>query len=313
VNPDEQEPGANSSPSDDPVWRADALARSSHTRLHDEMRPPLEDHDPERAARICAEISRAALSDFAPALILLPSDLRRRAQALTAFTVTLFDFAHQPGIEGERFAAINRWEFELENALSGTPAGQPVSVRMAAEEAQRRWSRTALESLVSIARRRITRPTPSTADLLGQEFRSIGAALVEGILGDPCSEPIAELAGACLRVGALVNLYEADRQGRVYLPPVESQAHDGSETGKTNQLFERVAAEIGRLHIHLDAGMRTISTLPPEIRPAGRYLVRAANLLLDRVARRGADASLDCPRIGIGRRLALIARALLGI
>src|SRR5690242_126899 len=98
-------------------WRADALARSQHSRLSAELRAPAEDHDGERAAALCAELARGLLADFAPALVFLAPEERRRAQALLAYGRTLFDFARQRGVEGERLAEINRFEFTLETAL----------------------------------------------------------------------------------------------------------------------------------------------------------------------------------------------------
>src|SRR6202035_3733976 len=102
-----------------PEWRADALARRRHSRLDEEIRQPAGDDDPQRAEELCADLCRNLLGDFAPALLLLRRDDRRRAQALAAYAHTLFDFARQHGVEGEKLAQINRWEFTLELALSG--------------------------------------------------------------------------------------------------------------------------------------------------------------------------------------------------
>src|SRR5260370_39639002 len=86
------------------AWRADSLSRSRHSRLDAEVSRPTEDFDEEKAAGLCADIARAVLGDFAPALLLLPATERRRAQALVAYAHTLFDFARQHGVEGERLA-----------------------------------------------------------------------------------------------------------------------------------------------------------------------------------------------------------------
>src|SRR5262245_65215795 len=118
-------------------WRADSRARSHHSRLDAEIRRPAEDFDEEKAAALCAEITRNLLGDFAPALLLLPAPERRRVQALLAYASTLFDFARQRGVEGERLAQINRWEFTLEAALSGQRIGQPVFLRMTQEHERR--------------------------------------------------------------------------------------------------------------------------------------------------------------------------------
>ncbi len=119
------------------AWRADALAGSRHRRLLDEIPRPQDDFDPARSAALCAAICRELLRDFAPGLALLEPAERRRLQALAAYVRTLFDFARQRGLEGERLAQINRWEFTLETALSGQAVGQPVFVAMASRTAER--------------------------------------------------------------------------------------------------------------------------------------------------------------------------------
>src|SRR5262245_25920400 len=72
----------------DETWRADSLARSHHSRLDAEISRPAEDFDEEKAAALCADITRGLLGDFAPALLLLPETERRRAQALIAYAHT---------------------------------------------------------------------------------------------------------------------------------------------------------------------------------------------------------------------------------
>src|SRR5439155_26703030 len=99
-------------------------------------------------------LCRGLLADFAPAVLLLSAEERRRVQALVAYIHTLFDFARQHGVEGERLAQINRWEFTLELALSGQKVGQPIFVAMVREHALRPWPEGALDEIASCARRR---------------------------------------------------------------------------------------------------------------------------------------------------------------
>lgn len=182
--------GANATPRDgtaDPSWRADALGRSRHSRLASEVREPLDDADPERAERMCAEVTRDALGDFAPALLLLSADRRRRTQALTAWTVALFDFALRPGLaglDGDRLAQINAWEFRTEEALDGNPPGQPVFVTMARENETRPWPREALDRVVAAAR--------SAAVRNGDRGPDFAPAVLEALFAGPGSVESAE-------------------------------------------------------------------------------------------------------------------------
>ena len=185
----------------DSSWRADALARSPHSRLASEMREPLDDADPHRAERLCAEVTRDALGDFAPALLLLSADRRRRAQVLTAWTVALFDFALRPGfagLDGDRLAQINAWEFRTEEALDGSPPGQPIFVAMAREEIASPWPREALDEIVAMSRRWALAPEPANqadnddkddADL--ERAVELGRALCSALFGAECLDALA--------------------------------------------------------------------------------------------------------------------------
>ena len=66
--------------------------RTSHSTFHS-LEPPLEDFDAEKARAVCAQVSRDVLRDFAPALVLLPTPDRLRAQAFLAYARNLLDFA----------------------------------------------------------------------------------------------------------------------------------------------------------------------------------------------------------------------------
>ena len=142
---------------------ADALARSRPQPARRRAAGRSSDFDEERAAALCAAICRNLLGDFAPALLLLAARRAARVQALLAYARTLFDFARQRGVEGERLAQINRWEFTLESALAGQPVGQPVFVAMAREHARRALAGGGARRARGLrAGRRATQPRPAT-------------------------------------------------------------------------------------------------------------------------------------------------------
>jgi hypothetical protein len=261
----------------DPSWRADALAGSRHSRLADELTPPLADFDPERAAALCAQVSRDLLGDYAPALVLLPAAERRRAQALVAYARTLFDFARQRGVAGERLAQINRWEFDLERALAGEAVGQPVFVALAAADAHRPWSRPALAALGAVARRAAAQERPVR---LGSDAEAAGAvarAAAEAWLGEPPAPPVARLATFLLRA-------HAQRDERA------------SDSGASPAL----SADRGERG---DLG-RAVALLPPAHRRAGAFLRLAAERLAARAPGDRAAA------LGVWERLFLLGRVL---
>jgi hypothetical protein len=110
---------------------------------------------------------------------------------LTAWAVALFDLAQRPGLaglDGDRLAQINAWEFRTEEALDGDPPPQPVFVALAREEDSRPWPREALDALVAIARRRPRAAgEDGTASSEWQATVEIGRALLEALLGPSSS------------------------------------------------------------------------------------------------------------------------------
>ena len=229
------------------AWRADALAASPHRRLSDDIPAPLPGVDPERAAAVCAEVSRELLRDFAAGLVLLPAAERRRVQALAAYARTLFDFACQPGVEGERLAQINRWEWELEEALAGEPAGQPVFVALAAAGRGRAWSSSGLAALASLARRLAGREQPR---FTAAEAEALAAALAESLFAVPADPATRALGALALAAGGL----------------------HAAGTARPARLDARSAN-------------RREAAVPPQYRPFLRFLERAASDLLAQRAR----------------------------
>lgn len=293
-------------PPTDPEWRADALAQSRHSRLDDLLVEPLADHDPRRAARVCAEVARRALRDFAPALVLLAEGERRRLQALAAFVLTLFDFARQSSLEGEKLAQINRWGFALEAALDGDPPGQPVFVAMAAADRDRPWRRDALDDLIAGARRRALAPRAPTLEVFAQRADELARALA-GAVWDGAEAPVAPLA-ALLRLHGLLVLGDDQRRHQAALPADElPEAWSGGSADRAT-LDAAVRRECGRLAGPL-ADAASLRRLPPDWRRAVSYVVLAGRELLRRVDRLGGAVVQQRPRLGAIRRLALLLRS----
>ncbi len=289
-------------------WRADALARSRHSRLLDELPPPATALDPRRAVEVCAEVCREALRDFAPTLLLLPERERRRVQALAAYALTLFDFAHQRGVEGERLAQMNRWEYDLDQALGGNPPPQPVFARMADEEAHRPWPRAALARVGGAARRRITHPRPATAEEADRDARELGAALAEAALGSPAPPGIEGLLAGLVRLHGLQNLGEELRQHRSRLPA--SELPDGWDGDPSRAALERaVGDECTRIRPLLLSAARDIPKLATSCRRAATFLILAAQKLLVAIEQIGPDVVAQPPQLGPFARIALLVRA----
>ena len=290
-------------------WRSDALVGSRHSRWIDELRQPLDLHDKARAEELCGQVSRLALQDFAPALLLLPGSCRLRLQAITAYALTLFDFARQSGLEGERLTAINRWEFNLEAALDGQPPGQPVYVLIHALEQQRPWVREAFDHLHSCARHRCMQMRPPDRRTAEREARLLGKSLAWLVMEEEPTEPTAGFASALVRLRGLLDLGDDLRRHRARLPVSElpdSWAADGQED--PHILASAIQGECLRLEPLLEP-RDLIGQFPQELRAATRYAQRTARHLLKQV--RSADVSVlgTPPRMGLWHRLGLLLRS----
>ncbi|MEE9561973.1 MAG: squalene/phytoene synthase family protein [Thermoanaerobaculia bacterium] len=294
----------------DADWRADALAGSRHSRLADHLVEPIESHDVEQSAVICARVSRTVLGDLAPALILLHPEWRQRVQALTAYGLTLFDFAKQTGLEGERLSQINRWEFELETALSGEPLGQPVFVLLAAENRIRPWPVEALDRLGNAARRRITSRRPSTATALDQQALELGGAIVASLVEDGGTPAIDSFAAALLRIRGLQDLAHRLRRHQAPLPVNElADSWDPGSKADGRQLDLAIGGECRRIRALLAEAPQAVSTAPPPMRAAATYLLLAGHRLLAEIEERGVGILERPPQLGLVSRVGLLLRA----
>jgi phytoene/squalene synthetase len=293
---------------EDEAWRADPLSRSRHSRLDAEVSRPAQDFDEEKAAGLCADIARAVLGDFAPALLLLPATERRRAQALLAYAHTLFDFARQHGVEGERLAQINRWEWTLEVALSGQPVGQPIFLRMARENERRRWPVDALDELAACARRRALRRQPATVADAEVDALSLGRSVAAALLEKSLNAEIDGLASALVRLWSLQHLGDEVDRRRCPLPAAEVPEADAGQWER-NQLMMAARRECERLRGRLLKAPRGLGDLPPGYRRAAVFALLGALRLLTEIEDSSRDLLASPPKLALSSRLGFLLRA----
>lgn len=282
--------------------------RSPHSRLDQEIRRPDEDFDEERALELCAEVARNLLGDFAPALVLLPVHDRQRVQTLLAYTFTLFDFARQRGVEGERLAQINRWQFTLETALGGQPVGQPVFVRMAREQRRRAWPAEALDEIAACARRRATRPRPATPEEADTDAERLARAVATALLGKEPPGEVNAFAGALVRLRSLQSL-GSEVQGKRNPLAVSEMPDDWTGDPSPQRLFEAAQRECLRLRPRLLRAPRGLLDLPAGYRRAAVFCLLASLRLLTQIEDGDAGLLQTPPQLGVMSRLGLLARA----
>lgn len=264
----------------------------------DQLRPPAEDFDLDRARAVCAEITRQLLRDFAPAMTLLQTGERRRVQALVAYARTLLDFAGEGGMEGERLSQINRWQFALDQALGGEPPGQPVFVALAAAESVRPWPRQALDELSAVARRRITSGPPATGEAVAAAYRRLTEACVSALTGTGCPSSLAVLGEALLRLQTLLGW----RDRLFHLRP------DLGLTADDPCRFGAVVAKEAAVVRRLLEGTTAATEAPGRhYARVARFVRAAAVALLDRID--DDPEAAEPPQLGVASRLRLLVTA----
>ncbi len=284
------------------------VERLRQSRLAGELNPPAEDFDAEKAEELCAGIARHLLGDFAPALLLLPGTERRRAQALLAYTYGLFDFARQGGLEGEKLAQINRWEFTLEAAFAGERPGQPVFLRMARENERRRWPADPLDDLAAAARRRALRRRPATVADAEVEALSLGRAVAAALLEKSLNAEVDGLASALVRLGALQRLGEETAGRRCPLPASEAEEGEDGHLDPAH-LLAAVRRECPRIRSRLLRAPRGLVGLPHGYRRAAVFSLLAALRLLTEIEDPETDLLKAPPRLPLGARIGFLLRA----
>jgi phytoene/squalene synthetase len=265
--------------------------------------------DEEKAALVCADITRGVLGDFAPALLLLPGTERRRAQALVAYAHTLFDFARQTGGKGEKLERIKSWELELQSAFSGQATGQPVCFRMARENERRRWPVDALDELIACARRRAARRRqPSSVADAEVEALSLGRAVAAALLEKDLNAEIDGLASALVRLRTLQRLGDEVSRNECPLPASEIRPKKDGRFDP-GQVLEAARRECQRLRPRLLRAPRGLVGLPHGYRRAAVFSLLAALRLLTEIEDKETDLLNAPPKLGVGSRIGFLLRA----
>jgi phytoene/squalene synthetase len=286
----------------DPRWRGDLLAQSTHGRLLPlAAEPPAQAQAaPDQGDALCAESTRELLGDFAPGLLLLPATERARVRTLVVYARSLLDCAHQAGPDGDRLAAVDRWEAALERSLAAGegPADVPlVCLRMAGENARRRWPAGTLDELAACARRRVLRPRAATAAEAESEARGLAHAVAGALLENRLNAEVNSFVGALIRLRALQGLARATASGRSPLPSDQETVPDAIER------------ECARLRPRLLRAPRGLVELPAAYRRAGVYALLAALRLLSEIEEAGPRLLHAPPHLGTATRVGLLLRA----
>lgn len=300
-------PGGDGAPgSDNEGGLRRAGLGSTHNRHHG-LVAPSEDYDLTRAARICSQVCSGVMGDLAPALSLVSIHERRRAECLVAYARTLFDFARQPGMEGERLTEINRWEFSLEMALDGESPGQPIFLQIAAEARRRPWPAATFSVLGRAARSEASGDQRWDDEGCEAWLRGIAAAFVTGLLDCESQREWVAFGVTLMRVRILQDWGHHLRASRLHLLPAELRdAGVGVDPGALASLVVSQCARLGRELRSLEPAL---GSLPRPYRRAALGLALLSHALVGRIAKTGEALLGAPPRLDRVRRLWALLRA----
>lgn len=269
----------------------------------------------------CAALAETHYENFPVRTPLLPKDVREDLAAVYAFCRTTDDLGDE--YEGDRLAALDRWEAGVLAALAGDPPKD----------------RPVLAALAATAERRGIGPDPFLAVIEANRmdqrvrFHADEAALLEYCRHS--ATPVGRMvlavlgeAGRGLHVYAdatciglqLANFWQdvaRDRaNGRCYLP-LDACARHGVDPGidldrgaASPALKGLIAELVDRARWWLAAGWPLGDRLPLRWRPLVRGFTRGGWAVCDAIARTGYDTLAARPTVSRAARIGIVAREL---
>lgn len=223
-------------------------------------------------------LERAAGENFPVALRFLLPELRRHLMAIYGFARLVDQIGDE--MAGDRLAALDEIDLEIERIYSGTTPDHPLMRRLAASVAERDLPRAPLHDLVEANRRdQFVQRYTTYAELL--EYCRYSAnpvgRLVLAVFRDRSEENLRRSDAVCTALQIIEHCQDVGedyRRGRIYLP-AEDLAHFGCEPSALGEsetipaLRRVIAFQIKRARELLRSGDYLVAAL----RGAGRIAV----------------------------------------
>jgi 15-cis-phytoene synthase len=264
----------------------------------------------EAAYAAVERITRHEAKNFAYGIMVLPRAKRQAIAAIYAFARWVDDVA-----DGELPPEEKRAELEqLRVALDGDP-GDPVFIAL--RDARERFSipREPLAALVDGGLQDVDQSTyPDFAELRGyceKVAGAVGLACVPVYGSDDVEH--AMVLGIALQLINIVRDVDEDRQlGRVYVPQDELAAFGIEELAPSPEFRELMAFQAERARTYLAEGLRLLETLDRRSALCVRTFAGLYREMLDRIEAGGFDVFGEKTRLSTPRKLAVMAKGLLG-
>jgi phytoene synthase len=264
----------------------------------------------EAAYAAVERITRHEAKNFAYGIMVLPREKRQAIAAIYAFARRVDDVA-----DGGLAPTEKRLELEqLRTALDGV-ATDPVFVAL--RDARERFGipREPLAALVDGGLQDIEQTTYADfAELrwyCEKVAGAVGLACVP-VYGSDDTEHAMTL-GIALQLINIIRDVNEDRQlGRVYLPRDELAAFGVEELEPSPEFRELMAFQAERARTHLADGLRLLETLDRRSALCVRTFAGLYRETLERIESGGFDVFGEKTRLSTSRKLAVVAKGLLG-
>lgn len=270
----------------------------------------------------CAALADRHYENFPVRTPLLPRDVREDLAAVYAFCRTTDDLGD--AFEGDRLAALDRWETDVLAALSGDPpSDRPVLAALATTAERRAMDPDPFLRVVEANRmdQRIARHADEAAllEYCRHSATPVGR-MVLAVLGEADRGLHVYADATCIGL-QLANFWQdlaRDRAiGRCYLP-LDACARHGVDPdteldreAASPALAGLVAELVDRARWWLAAGWPLADRLPLRWRPLVRGFTRGGWAVCDAIAARDYDTLSGRPVVSRARRAGIVAREIL--
>ena len=244
------------------------------------------------AYRVCARMQRRRDPTYYWAVRCLPADRRPAFHALYGFVRGADDIADDTRRNGERHAALDAWEAELERGLATGHSDHPVIAALVDAGPRHGMPLELLGSYMDSMRADCDEPvrmrTQEQLEAYMDGTATVGP-LVAPLLDAPAgSESLLARVGVAFQLTNLIRDVREDwGMGRVYLPGLHEE--DLQRRAATHRLREHVAVQVVRARELFRDSDALAQILPGRMRPGVRVAATVYTRVLDRVERHGYD------------------------
>jgi phytoene synthase len=264
----------------------------------------------EAAYAAVERMTRREAKNFAYGIMLLPREKRQAIAAIYAFARRVDDVA-----DGQLPAAEKRAELERLRAALDDERTDPVFVALRDARERFHIPREPLAALVDGGLQDLEQATYADfAELRGyceKVAGAVGLACVP-VYGSDDREHAMTLGIALQLINIIRDVDEDERLGRVYLPQDELAAFGVEELAPSREFRELMTFQAERARAHLAEGVRLLETLDRRSALCVRTFAGLYRETLDRVEASGFDVFGEKTRLSTPRKLAVVAKGLLG-